>query len=148
EPWHHFLAKEAHGTDDPIMGDAAAVERPHEIRDPESLVLLADLVGDRLGVAADRRLLERLLVAEREQVFADALVELVLRGRDADGIGDQVGLRAENHRIGSRRSSRACLEESATWMILFMAMSLPASVPCASCHAARYMSKFFRRMSH
>src|SRR5207247_81464 len=55
----------------------------------------ADLVGDLLGVAADRRLLERVLVAEREQVFADALVELVLRGRDADGIGDQVGLGAE-----------------------------------------------------
>src|SRR5437879_8064912 len=33
-------------------------------------------------------------------------------------------------------------------MILFMAMSLPASVPCASCHAARYVSKFFRRVSH
>src|SRR5437879_6618992 len=77
------------------MGDAAAVERSHEIRDPEGLVVLADLVGDLLRVAADRRLLERLVLGERHQVLAHAPVELVLRGRDTGGIGDEVGLGAE-----------------------------------------------------
>src|SRR3989442_10818211 len=69
------------------MGDAAAVERSHEIRDPEGLVVLADLVGDLLRVAADRRLLERLVLGERHQVLAHAPVELVLRGRDTGGNG-------------------------------------------------------------
>src|SRR2546428_10026289 len=77
------------------MGDAAAVERSHEIRDPEGLVVLADLVGDLLRVAADRRLLERLVLGERHQVLAHAPVELVLRGRDTGGIGDEGGLGAE-----------------------------------------------------
>src|SRR5439155_2524574 len=63
--------------------------------DPTRLPMLAGLVGDLLGLAADRRLLERLLVAEREEVFADAPVELVLLGRDGLGLGDQVGLGAE-----------------------------------------------------
>src|SRR2546428_11025057 len=73
------------------MGDAAAVERSHEIRDPEGLVVLADLVGDLLRVAANRRLLERLVLGERHQVLAHAPVELVLRGRDTGGSGGEGG---------------------------------------------------------
>ena len=42
----------------------------------------------------------------------------------------------KSQRIGSRGSSRACREESATWMILFMQISAPASVPCVSRQAA------------
>src|SRR6266704_4043891 len=71
QPRDHLLAEEAHGLEDAVVGYAAARERAHEVGDAERLVVRAQLVRDLLGVAEDRRDLERLLVGELEQVLAD-----------------------------------------------------------------------------
>ncbi len=63
--------------------------------DAERLLVLADLVGDLLGVPGDGRLFERFVLAEREQVLTDAPVELVLLGGNAALVRDESRLRLE-----------------------------------------------------
>src|SRR5207247_5746378 len=73
-----LLGEETHRTDDLVVGEPAAREGAHEVGDPERLVVLADLVGDLLGVASDGGLIQCYLFREREQVLAYATVEAVL----------------------------------------------------------------------
>src|SRR5216683_38539 len=89
-----LLGEEPHRANDLVMGEATAREGAHEVADPERLVVHADLVRDLLGVAGDRRLIERLFFRERQQVLAHAPIEAVLVGRRAGRIRDQTGLRA------------------------------------------------------
>src|SRR6266571_4189272 len=60
----HLLGEEPHRADDLVVGEATAREGTHEVADPERLVVHADLVRDLLGVAGDRRLIERLFFRE------------------------------------------------------------------------------------
>jgi hypothetical protein len=60
--------------------------------DAEYLVVVTDLVSDLLRIADDRGIFECRVVGQRNQILADAPIELVLLRRHSSLVGDEACL--------------------------------------------------------